>query len=178
MNIMTVGDNLKNNDCTFEQRQRDIEMLEKAEAEAKKRERHNPYKEFAQCNMDSEIGKARRELVRVCPSAYMIFDFLLENADNYNAVICSPQVFMDALRLSETTVYRAINVLKEFNFVDVKKSGGSNVYLLNKELVWKSWGTNYKYAKFGAKVIIAESEQDENVKVKAKCMNVMEIANK
>ena len=46
-------------------------------------------------------------------------------------------------------------------FVDVKKSGVTNVYLLNKTLVWKSWGTNYKYAKFADTVIISESEQEK-----------------
>ena len=59
------------------------------------------------------------------------------------------------------------------NFIDVKKSSTTNVYLLNKQLVWKSWGKNYKYAEFDAKVIISESEQEKPTKTQK--MNVVEI---
>lgn len=49
-----------------------------------------------------------------------------------------------------------------------------NVYLINKEIAWKSWGTNYKYAKFGAQIIISESEQ-ERATVKDTRINMTEI---
>lgn len=175
--MISVGDSLKNNDCTFEQRQRDIEALEKAEAKARKREQHSPFKNFIQVNMDPEICKVRRALMLECPKAYMIFDFLMENADGLNAVICSTHVLMEVLKLSKATVCRAINILKERRFIDVKKSGNANVYFINRELVWKSYGTNYKYAKFKANVIIAESEQDEDVKVKTRRMNLIELVD-
>lgn len=63
-------------------------------------------------------------------------------------------------------------MLREKKFIDIKKSGTANVYLLNKELVWKSRGKNYKYAEFGAKVIISESEQEKPV-IKRKRMTVL-----
>lgn len=49
-----------------------------------------------------------------------------------------------------------------------------NVYLINKEIAWKSWGTNYKYAKFGTQIIISESEQ-ERATVKDTRINMTEI---
>ncbi|MCH5204512.1 MAG: replication/maintenance protein RepL [Oscillospiraceae bacterium] len=172
---ITVGSSLQNSDCTFEQRQHDIALEEKREEERRKRERHSPYESFAQFNLDPVNGKARRKLMLECPSAFAIFDFLVEKADKYNAVICSPKVFEEALGLSQATVYRAVKVLQEKKFIDIKKSGTSNVYMLNKELVWKSWGTNYRYAEFGAKIILSESEQEKIIKTRR--MNVVEVEN-
>ena len=63
--------------------------------------------------------------------------------DNYNAVICSYQVFQEALGMSGRTVSRAIKYLKDNGFIYIYKSGSSNVYIANKNLVWRSWGTNY-----------------------------------
>lgn len=171
MSIINVGENLQNNDCTFEQRQADIALMEKKENEARERERHSPYKDFCQTNLDSNCGKVRRQLIMNCPSAYAIYDFLVEKADRCNAVICSNRVLEEALGLSQATIYRAISILREKKFIDIKKSGSSNVYLLNKELVWKSWGTNFKYAEFGAKIVISEDEQEKPVETKR--MNVV-----
>lgn len=163
----------KANDITFEQREADIAAEKKAEDEARERARRSPYNNFGQLNLDPDCGKARRALMRTNHSAYEIFDFLVERADPYNAVICSVRVLKEALNLSEATIYRAINALKEHKFIDVKKSGTSNVYHLNGELIWKSYGTNFKHAEFVAKVIIAESEQEKPTK--ARKMNVVSL---
>lgn len=47
--------------------------------------------------------------------------------------------------------------------------------MLFRSLVWKSWGKNYKYAEFGAKVLIAESEQEQEPEIKVKKHTVVEI---
>lgn len=81
--------------------------------------------------------------------------------DDYNAVMCSNKVISEALGIGRTTVSTSIKVLKDNGFITIYKSGTSNVYAVNKELAWSSWGTNYKYAKFGAKIIISQSEQEK-----------------
>lgn len=163
----------KANDLTFEQRQKDIEKAEKAEETARKRMKHSPYKVFGQVNLSTESRMARCALIRKSPVAAQIWEFLMEQADKYNAVVCSREVLEQALNYGTATIARGIKVLKEMKFIDIKKSGTTNVYLLNRELVWKSWGTNYRYAEFGAKVIIAESEQEEKP-TKTKRVNVVE----
>lgn len=173
MSMTTVGETLQNNDCTFEQRQADIALAEKQEAKRRKEEKDSPYDDFSQMNLNVDCGKARRQLIMTNPSAYAIFDFLMEKADRYNAVMCSGRVIQEALGLSEATVFRSINMLKEKKFISIKKSGKANVYLLNKQLVWKSWGKNFRYAEFGAKIILAESEQEKPTKTKR--MNVVEV---
>ena len=74
--------------------------------------------------------------------------------------------------ISKPTVTRAIRILKDHNFIDTAKTGTTNIYFINKELVWKSWGTNYKYAEFGAKIIVSESEQ-ETIKTKTDKANII-----
>lgn len=135
-------------------------------------ENRSPYDSFVQVNLKEDCNKARLQLIKTNPSAYAVFDYLMTNADIYNAVICSVKVLEEALGYSERTIYRAVEVLREKKFIDIKKSGTANVYLLNKELVWKSRGKNYKYAEFGAKVIISESEQEKPV-IKRKRMTVL-----
>lgn len=163
MSMITVGNDLTNSDVTFATRQRDIEVEEKKEAEARERAKKSPFSKFAQINLDDKACDARIQLIKQSPIAAQIWEFLLKHADRYNAVVCSVKVFEEALGYTKQSITKALKVLRDMKFVDVKKSGVTNVYLLNKTLVWKSWGTNYKYAKFAATVIISEREQEKPV---------------
>ena len=69
---------------------------------------------------------------------------------------------------SRAAISEAIKLLKEHKFIEVKKTGTSNIYMINKQLYWNSWGTNYAYAEFGAKIIISASEQDKDTQAKVK----------
>ena len=125
--------------------------------------RKSPYKKWVQTNTSKEACEADYWLVAHSPAAYRISKFLVANMDRYNAVICSYKVMQEKFNLGQATVARAIKLLKKHKFVDIVKSGTSNVYMINKQLYWNSWGTNYAYAEFGAKIIISASEQDEEV---------------
>ena len=160
-------------DVTFEQRQADLDAMQKAEENAKEREKKSPFSNFAQLNLDQT--HALIQLTRKSPRAAEIFLFIVKAMDNYNALVCSYKVFEEALGMSSATVTRAIKVLKDSKFIDIKKTGTGNIYLINKELVWKSWGKNYKYAEFGAKVLISESEQEQQTEIKVKRQTVAEI---
>lgn len=164
---MTVGlkpDILNSSSVTFDERKKQLE----AEDEAKKKEeeyaKKSPFKNFVQVNKD--YYKAEDWLMAKSPVAYRIFRFLVNNMDGYNAVVCSYQVLQETFDISQVTVARAIKILKEKKYVDVHKSGTSNVYSINKNIVWNSWGTNYKYAKFGANIILSETEQTLKSKTK------------
>lgn len=171
--MATVGDNIAGYDMTFEQRQRDLDAQEKAEQEKREREKRSPYKDFAQMNL--EHSKDWRILSRQNHVAAEILWFLIEHADRCNALVCSSKVLEEALNYSRTTIFRAVNFLRDTGFIDIKKSGNTNVFLINKEITWKSWGTNYEYAEFEAKIIIAESEQKKPAKVKNARMNVVSV---
>ena len=126
----------------------------------------SPFRKWVQMNNDENSYEAEDWLVAKSPTAYRILRFLVSSMDNYNAVICSYKVMQEKLKVSKPTVERAIRLLKEHRFIQVVRTGGANVYLVNKHLYWNSWGTNYAYAEFDARVIISASEQDKDTQAK------------
>lgn len=176
---LAVGANhnvLNPNSVTYEERQRQLENQDKKEKEARERAKKSPFKNFVQVNKD--YYKAEDWLMAKSPIAYRIFKFLINGMDDYNAVICSYKVLQENFGVSQDTVRRAIKLLKEKQYIEVYKSGTSNVYAINKNIVWNSWGTNYDYAKFGANIILSESEQEKSVQAKIKAVKHKEITLK
>lgn len=159
------------NSLSFDERKQQLEKENEAKKKAEENAKKSPYKDFVQVNKD--YYKAEDWLMAKSPVAYRIFRFLVNGMDGYNAVVCSYQVLQETFNISQVTVARAIKILKDKKYVDVHKSGTSNVYSINKNIVWNSWGTNYKYAKFGANIIISENEQ--SLKSKTKTVKQKEI---
>lgn len=152
---------------SFEERKNQLKKLSELEEEKRKREnkqrKSSPFNDWYQVN--KEYYKAEDWLMSKSPIAYRIFRFLINNMDGYNSVICSYQVLMETFDISKPTITRVIKLLKDKQYIKVYKSGTSNVYCINKHIVWNSQGTNFKYAKFGANIILSESKQ-ENLKNK------------
>ena len=138
----------------------EIKTAEEHEIDIEKRKKNSPFNNWLQVNNADEFYKAESWLIRKSPVAYQVLRFLAKEMDNYNAIICSFKVMEETLGYSRQTLSAAVAFLKKHKFIDVKKSGVTNVYLINKELYWKSWGTNHRYAEFGAKIILSASEQD------------------
>lgn len=159
MGYFSVGADNENYDMSFEEREKQRQEQEEAEKEARKKIKNSPYSNFYQFNRAN--SKAMIWLATNHPKASGILLFLLDQMDGYNAVICSNKVLSEALGISDSSVKRSTKVLKDHEFIAVYKSGSSNVYAVNKNLAWSSWGTNYQYAKFEAKIIISQSEQEE-----------------
>ena len=136
-------------------------MQDEDEKKSKADKKHSPYKKWVQVNNDKEAYEAEEWLLIHSPTAYRVLKFLVANMDKYNAIVCSYKVMQEKLNCSKATIERAIKTLKEHKYLDIKKTGTSNVYLINKRLYWNSWGSNYAYAEFGAKIILSSSEQDE-----------------
>ena len=174
--VGTTHNVLNPNSVTFDERQIQLKEQEKREKEARERAKKSPFKNFVQVNKD--CYKAEDWLMSKSPIAYRILRFLVNGMDDYNAVICSYQVLMEPFDVSKPTITRAIKILKEKQYIEVYKSGTSNVYAINKNIVWNSWGTNYDYAKFGANIILSESEQEKSVQAKIKAVKHKEITLK
>lgn len=159
MNYTTVCENPNrlNGEISFEERAKQIETQEKAEKEQAKREKHSPFIRWTQFN--NEATKEMIALAKKNPAAMALLLFLVDQMDNYNAVVCSMRVLSEALGYSRKTISSGVRFLKENGFVAVYKSGTSNVYTINDKVWWKSWGSNQKYSKFPANVVLAKSEQ-------------------
>lgn len=176
MGVIAVGSErniLNPNSMTFDERQKRLEDEKKREEEEFKRAKKSPFRNFVQVNKD--YYKVEDWLMAKSPIAYRIFKFLINNMDEYNAVICSQAVLQENFGVSRVTVSRAIKLLKEKGYIAVFKSGTSNVYALNDKIVWNSWGTNYPYSKFPANVILSATEQEESIQAKLKNVKHKEV---
>ena len=161
MNQITVcaNPNRLKGEISFEERQAQIEKAQFIEEQQRRKIKGSAYKEFAQINLDGKVVRDVMLELADSPPAGKIFWFIVQNMDGYNALIASYAVFQEALNMSRPTVARGIKFLKELGLLYVQKSGASNVYLLQPELIWKSWGNKMKYCEFPAKVMLAQSEQ-------------------
>ena len=155
------------NSDTYEERERRLQVDEHNREIEEKLQKNSPYKTFAQLNTDERNMFAIRELIGSCPVAAQILIFLIEHADRHNIILCSSKVLEEALSVSRTTIFRAVQVLQNGNYVKILKSGTSNVFVLNSEIAWKSWGKNYQHAEFSAQVILTQSEQEKFYKAKS-----------
>lgn len=166
--VNNFKDILNENSRTFTERQKELEQIDQRNKEDQEREKYSPYSNWYQFNRDH--SKAMIQLATKHPKAQAILLFLLEQMDNYNAVMCSYQVFQEALQISQVTVARSVKILKDQGFIAILKSGSSNVYIVNDDLAWSSWGKNKKYSKFPANIIISAEEnidyyiQKQNIK--------------
>lgn len=164
MSMLQVGtktDNsiLLDDHRTFEERQIEIEKMKAAEEKTRKMEKQSPYKNWYQFN--KAHTKNAIWLASNHPKAYAILLFLLDQMDEYNAVMCSYQVLQEALEVSQVTVARSVKILKEKGFVAILKSGTSNIYVINDDLAWSSWSTNKKYCKFPTNVVLSATENQD-----------------
>ena len=161
---------------TDEEKKQRLAKQEEAERRAAEDAKKGPYRSFLQVNDDNY--KAEAWLMKKSPIAYQVLRFITHNMDNYNALICSYKVIEETLQVSHSTVARAIQLLQEHKYLHIAKSGTTNIYMVNKELYWHSYGTNYARAEFGAKIIISADEQGaaerEEIKLKAKRYKAIE----
>lgn len=169
---------LNPNSVTFEERLDELQKQDEIAKKAQERLKGSPYKSWIQMNNDPEIRKNYRALLRENPTAVILFDFMIEHMDGRNALVCSYKVFQDALDIGRTTASKAIKTLTERGFIAVKRSGRSNVYLLNDNIVWKSWGKNKKYSEFPANVILSASEQYDIENTDFKALKAVELLAK
>jgi len=147
------------NSVSFNERMKQLEEQEQKENERIEREKNSPFSRWTQFN--NEHTKELIWLAIKYPKAHAILYFLIDQMDEYNAVMCSYQVLQEVINIGLATIARSIKILKEHGFIAVLKSGTSNVYAINDKVYWKSWGNNRKYSKFPANVVLALTEQEE-----------------
>ncbi len=147
---------------SFEERARQLEEENKRAEAENKRQKNSPYSTWYQFNRDHTADMIW--LTKNHPKAQVVLWFLLDQMDDYNAVMCSYKVLEEALDMSHATVARAVRVLKDRGYLAILKSGTSNVYVVNKDLAWGSWGRNFKYCKFPANVVLSATENEEYLK--------------
>ena len=145
------------NKYAFEERKKELEYEQQKEIEKQEKDKKNSNFVMIYREHMPEI----RWLMKKSRYASNIFNFILEHMDYNNALMCSYQVFMDYFEISSETVRKSIKILKENGFVDVLKSGTSNVYIVNQEIAWTSWDNQKKYCKFNGNILISATENKD-----------------
>lgn len=164
---------LNPNSFTFEERQKQLEGEKEQEEKQQKLAKNSPFGRWTQFN--NEHTKELMWLSLKHPKANAILLFLVDQMDNYNAVMCSSKVIEEVLGVSRVTVSRAIAVLRDNGFIAVLKSGTSNIYAINDTVYWKSWGNKKQYSKFPANVVLSLSEQEESLQTRIEFVKHKEI---
>ncbi len=90
-----------------------------------------------------------------------LFILLCKHMDGTNALCVSYQVLCELLNCSRMTVSRAVKYLKDKGYVCVLKSGSSNIYVVNPDIAWTSYGNQKKYCKFQSTVLLSSTENNE-----------------
>ena len=112
--------------------------------------------------------RAMQVLTRKNANAAALFYFMCEHMDKSNCLIASRTVLASRMCWSRSTVARAVRFLKQNKYVAVFKSGSSNVYCLNADIVWKTHADKRADAMLQGKVLLSLDEQDDDVQIKAK----------
>lgn len=104
------------------------------------------------------------KLARDNGKAYDLFMLLVKHMDSTNALAVSNIALSELLQVTTRTVQRAVKYLKDNGWVCVLKSGTSNVYIVNPDVAWTSYGNQKQYCKFQANVLLSSSENAEYLK--------------
>ena len=147
----------------MEIRMREIELEKKEDHERRQNEKKNI--DFVQHQRSGM--KHYRKLIKKSPLAAQVFMFLSEYMNHENVVVCGYKVLQEYFDVSRTSIFRAIKILEDDSFIIVGKSGNTNIYTLNPEIVWCSYGKNKKYCAFEGKILMPEAEGKE-LELKAK----------
>ena len=141
----------------FEERGKELEAIRQKEQENYEESKKNS--NFVMMYRDHM--PEMRWLMKKNGIAASILNFIMEHMDNKNALMCSYQVFMDYFEVSKPTITRCIKILFDNGFIDILKSGTSNVYVVNHSIAWTSWENQKKYSKFSGNILVSATENKD-----------------
>lgn len=136
-----------------EQRVRQQELAEHDAQEAREKKNRN----FVQ--IEKRAFKELRGLIDRSAVAAKVLMILAEKMNRQNALVCSYDTLSKLTKLSRQTLYKAIKLLKEENWIQVLKVGNANAYVINSRVFWQSYGDK-KMAVFNAVIVASEDEQE------------------
>lgn len=94
------------------------------------------------------------------PAAFRVLMVMLGKMTRSNSLLISNSMLEKLTEQSNSTVKRAIRLLREQDWIEVVKTGASNVYRVNSNIFWHD-SEHGKIAEITANVILDFDEQDE-----------------
>lgn len=95
------------------------------------------------------------------PTAFRVFMLICQHMDGTNALCVSMLALSEILNTSRQTISKSVKYLKDNGWMCVLKNGTSNVYIINPQVVWTSYGNQKDYCKFQASVLLSSTENAE-----------------
>lgn len=94
------------------------------------------------------------------PSALALLHFMTSRLHRgTNGVLMSLDALVGITGLSKRTVQNSIKALSDARFIQILKSGKSNVYIINSQVAWQG-PRGHRFAVFNAEIMVSEGEQD------------------
>lgn len=142
------------------QRLNELERID----EQKRKERENAQKNNNFTQLNNAYGwKTMRQMTRENQTAFEVFTFLGQHMDKSNAVMCSMKLLQEMTGKGRTTVSNAVKYLKDNGVLHVMKSGNTNVYIVNPDLIWKAANTAKPYCEFEGKMLVSKQENKDTL---------------
>jgi len=113
---------------------------------------------------DRAAHEAWAYLIERSPQAAKIMHLLTARMGDHNAVVISQDTLADLARISKRTVQRALVVLAEECWIEVRQigpQGGVNAYVINDRVAWTGSRDGIRYSLFSAAVVLSDKEQPD-----------------
>lgn len=130
-----------------------------------------PEKRQAQGNWvqtERAAHEAWADLIARAPKAAQLMHVLTARVGEHNAVVISQSVLMRLLGASRRTVQRALDVLQEDRWIEVRQIGQNgtvNAYVINDRVAWTGPRDGIRYSLFSASVVLSDEEQPDRASI-------------
>lgn len=110
---------------------------------------------------DRAAHEAWAQLAVASPRAASVMHVIVANMGRHNALVASRATLARACGCSVATLKRAVKVLKEHRWIDVRQigPGTASAYIVNAHVAWSGKRDGIRHALFDAAVLIADDEQ-------------------
>tara|TARA_R100000935_G_C2841561_1_gene171413 strand:- start:15581 stop:16135 length:555 start_codon:yes stop_codon:yes gene_type:complete len=108
--------------------------------------------------------EAWASLIAKAPKAAQLMHVLVARVGPHNAVVISQATLIKLTKASRRTVQRALAVLVEDRWVEVRQVGQNgtvNAYIINDRIAWSGKRDGIRYSLFSAAVVLSDEEQPD-----------------
>ena len=98
------------------------------------------------------------------PKAFAILLFLEDNANTFNTLSITYGTLCEKFKISTTTVWRQLNILKKEKLIYFKKEKGHNMYIINPDVMWKGTPSKRILCEFPKNLFIDKNKKDKKGK--------------
>jgi DNA-binding transcriptional regulator YhcF (GntR family) len=112
--------------------------------------------------IEKKSAAALSKLAVKSPAAMATIMYMVNRMSRTNAMVISQNAIATELGLTREAINRAIKLLSEHNFIEIIKTAGTSVYVVNTRVAWQG-KRGERHAHFHADIIALEREQTQPI---------------